>query len=440
MSSPTDKPVSPVVFNERERDLMAEVARRLIPNIGSLAQRWAEAIRLDAPAEKIPRMRQTLEELNREVLSGLFARLAERDPEGALTVYSHFIENLINSQLDQPERQRATIEALFAAARLVRMPLTKEIERALGAEEGRTTYVLLCFSRLWGYAAEALGLVYTRLREQHLRQLYDEAKRAAERLRESEERYRRLVGELTQARDAALESSRLKSAFLANMTHEIHTPLNIILGYADLMAERLGELGDERRAQEFGEPVRRAGTRLLETISAILEISKMEAGGYKLTPREIQLADFVARLLGEFKVLAERKGLELAARIDARDAVVKFDENCLSNALTNLLQNAIKFTERGAVRVRVYCDSAGVQCLDVADSGVGIDAQFVPHVFEPFSQENSSLTRKFEGVGLGLALVKKYLELNGAEISVASEKDKGSTFTIRFLARAAPPA
>jgi signal transduction histidine kinase len=433
MAAHADKPPSPVVFNDRERDLMAEVARHVKPNVSAVARRWAEAIRLDAPAEKIPRMRQTLEGLNTEVLSGFFERLAERDPEGALEVYSGFIEKLIRSQLEEPERQRATIEALFGAARLLRVPLTKEIQNVLGADEGRAIYVQLCFSRLWGYCAEELGLIYSRLREQHLRQLYDEAQRSAERLRESEERYRMLVGELTEARDAALESSRLKSAFLANMTHEIHTPLNIVLGYADLMAERLGELGDEERAREFGEPVRRAGNRLLETINAILEISKMEAGGYKLAPREIRLGDFAGRLLGEFKVLAARKGLELSARIDTPEAVVRFDENCLSNALTNLLQNAIKFTERGAVSMRVYCDSGGVQCLDVADSGIGMDARFVPHVFEPFSQENSSLTRKFEGVGLGLALVRKYLELNGAQISVASEKGKGSTFTIRFL-------
>lgn len=414
---------------------MAEVARRLVPKIDALAQRWAEAIPLDAPTQKIPQMRQTLAGLTNKVLSGFFEHLANRDPEGALSDYSRFIEDLILSQLDEPERQRATIEALFGAARLVREPLGQEIERALGADEGRTTYVLLCFSRLWSAAAESLGLIYTRLREQHMRRLYDEARDTAERLRESVEQLRPLVEELAAARDAALESSRLKSAFLANMTHEIHTPLNIILGYADLMAERLRELGDEQRAQEFADPVRRSGSRLLETINAILEISKMEAGAYKLAPHDINLAELVARLLAEFKVLAAHKELELSARIDASDAVVHCDENCLSNALTNLLQNAIKFTERGRVWVRVYRDSAG-PCLDVGDSGVGIDPAYLPHVFEPFSQENSGLTRKFEGVGLGLALVKRYLELSGAQIIVASEKGAGSIFTIRFLINA----
>jgi signal transduction histidine kinase len=114
---------------------------------------------------------------------------------------------------------------------------------------------------------------------------------------------------------------------------------------------------------------------------------------------------------------------------------VSFDEICLANVLTNLLQNALKFTERGEVAVRLWRDAA--LCLQVRDTGVGIDANYLPHVFEAFSQENPGLTRRFEGVGLGLSLVRKYLALNGAEIAVASEKHRGSTFTIRFARDAA---
>lgn len=431
MASLTENALS-AAFSDRERDVMAYVALALMPELDGLARRWAEAIHLDAPAEKIPQMRRTLASMTTQILNGFFGRLAKRDPEGAFSIFGNFIEGLIHGQLDEPERQRATIEALFGAARLVRPMIAQEIERIMGAKEAHANYALLCFGRLWSFAAESLSLTYLRLHEEHLRGLYEEARRSADRLREGEERYRLLVGELTRARDAALESSRLKSAFLANMTHEIHTPLNIILGYADLMAERLAELGDEQHARDFGDPVRRSGKRLLGTINGILEISRMEAGGYKLAPRDINLAEFADPLLSEFKVLAERKGLALSARVEAPDAVVRCDENCLSNALTNLLQNAIKFTESGTVAVRIYRDATGAECLEVADSGTGIDPAYVSRIFEPFSQENSSLTRKFEGVGLGLALVRKYLELNGARISVASEKGKGSTFTIRF--------
>ena len=188
--------------------------------------------------------------------------------------------------------------------------------------------------------------------------------------------------ELTQARDAALEASRLKSAFVANVTHEIHTPLNIILGYADLMAEHLTELGDER-ANDYVEPVRRAGKRLLDTVASILEISRIEAGAYRVDPKPIVLAEFIGGLLGEFRLLAAKKGLALSAEIDEPQATVRFDEGCLSNALTNLLQNAIKFTEHGEVVVRLGRDTRGALCLEVRDTGVGIDATYLPHIFDP---------------------------------------------------------
>jgi PAS domain S-box-containing protein len=531
-------------FSNRERDLMAEVARGLTPNLERVAERWADTIKLDAPADKLKRMRQTLRGMTVPFLSGFFDQLSNRNPEGALARYESFIEGIIRGQLDEPERQRATIEALFSSARAVRGLLAQEMRRAREGDEGPVA-AALPFNRLWIQAVESTGLIYARLREGHLRQLYDDAQLTAEKLRESEERFRLLVEEvkdyaiwmmdaggcvaswnrggeqmmgytareivgrhfscflpseeraagkpeeiienarvqgrfetegwrlrkdgsrfvahvvttalrdrtgrlfgfsmicrdttehkrreleLTQTRDAALEASRLKSAFVANVTHEIHTPLNIILGYADLMAERLAELGDARES-DYGEPVRRAGKRLLDTIGSILEISKIESGAHRLNPRPITLAEFIERLLGEFKVLAAKKGLALNAEIDEPHAMVRFDEYCLANALTNLLQNAIKFTERGEVSVRLCRDACAALCLEVRDTGVGIAPDYLPHIFDAFSQENPGLTRKFEGVGLGLSLVRKYLELNGAEIAAASEKGRGSTFTIRF--------
>jgi signal transduction histidine kinase len=417
-------------FSNRERDLMAEVARRLLPKLERVAERWAEAINLDAPADKLPRMRQTLREMTVPFLNSFFEQLSERNPQGALAHYEHFIESIVRGQLDEPERQRATLDALFSSARAVRALLAQETGRVLEGDEGQVAAVLP-FNRLWSEAIEATGRIYARLREAHLRQLYEDAQRTAEKLRESEERSRLLVEEAKEARDAALEASRLKSAFVANVTHEIHTPLNIILGYADLMAERLTELCDPR-ANDYAEPVRRAGKRLLDTVASILEISKIESGAYRIDSKPIVLGEFIERLLGEFRILAAKKSLALNAEIDEPRAVVTFDEGCLSNVLTNLLQNAIKFTERGEVAVRLWRDARAALCLEVRDTGVGIDANYLPHVFEAFSQENPGLTRRFQGVGLGLSLVRKYLELNGAEIAVASEKNRGSTFTIRF--------
>ena len=417
------------LFTSRECDLMAQVARRLLPNLERTAERWAESIQLAAPSDKIPRMRQTLRGMTVPFLRTFFEHLAEHDPKGALAAHERFIESVVRSQLDEPERQRATIDALFASARAVRGLLAQEIGRSLDDE--RQVGAQLPFNRLWSQAIESTGRVYVRLREAHLRQLYEDARRTAEKLRESEERFRQVALEAREARDAALEASRIKSAFVANVTHEIHTPLNIILGYADLMAERLAELGDDR-VRDYAEPVRRAGKRLLNTIASILEISRIEAGEYRLDPKPIALGEFLEGLLREFKILAAKKGLALGAEVAEPQAVVIFDEVCLSNTLTNLLQNAIKFTEHGEVTLRLWRAEDGALRLQVRDTGVGIDPRYLPHIFQAFSQENPGLTRKFEGVGLGLSLVRKYLELNGAAIAVASEKNKGAAFTIRF--------
>jgi PAS domain S-box-containing protein len=542
-----DNPEEPL-FSSHERDLMAEVARGLLPDLERVAERWAEATELDASVDKISVWRQPLRGMTIPFLLTFFDRLSARDAQGALARFESFIEGIIRGQLDQPERQRATIDALLDWVRMVRSLLTQEVRQVLERDEGRVA-AMLPLNRLWSEAIESTGRIYARLSESHLRRSCDDAQRTAEKLRESEERFRLLVEEvkdyaiwmidsvgrivswnrggeqlmgyrteeivgrpvaclfppeertagraeagieraradgryetegwwlrkdgtrfaanvtitalrdtaggllgfslisrditaekrreleLTQARDAALEASRLKSAFVANVTHEIRTPLNIILSYADLMAERLAELGDARE-RDCAEPVRRAGKRVLDTVGSILEISKIESGAYRLDPKPIALGEFIERLVGEFTVLATQKGLALAVRIDEPQAVVSFDEACLSNVVTNLLQNAIKFTERGEVSVRLRRDANETLCLEVCDTGVGIKADYLPHIFEAFSQENPGLARRFQGVGLGLSLVKKYLDLNGAEIAVLSEKHVGSTFIIRF-ARAA---
>jgi hypothetical protein len=166
------------LFSNRERDLMAEVARRLLPNLERVAERWAEAIELDAPADKLQGMRQTLRGMMVPFLGSFFEYLSERNPRAALERYQSFIENIIRGQLDEPERQRATIDALFSSARAVRALLAKEIAQVLEGDEGRVAAVLP-FNRLWGEAIESTGRIYARLREGHLRQLYDDAQRTA---------------------------------------------------------------------------------------------------------------------------------------------------------------------------------------------------------------------------------------------------------------------
>ena len=240
---------------------------------------------------------------------------------------------------------------------------------------------------------------------------------------------KRAEQDLARARDAALEASRLKSAFLTNMSHEIRTPLNVILGYNAILAERFPD-GPGGRSLLDG--IERASHRLLGTIHGILDLSKIETHTFRVAPVATDLAAVVRRHADDFAILAREKGLELRCEIEEPEAGILFDDYCLSSSLANLLQNAIKFTERGGVGIRLYRGADFALRLEIRDSGIGIDPAYLPKLFSPFSQEEEGYTRRYEGSGLGLALTRKYLELNEAELTVSTEKGRGSVFTIGF--------
>jgi signal transduction histidine kinase len=356
-------------------------------------------------------MRRTLVVLARELMGGFFRALATGDPLRALAAHDQFCERLIRRRLPDPAvNHRLTIGDLMRASRLLCEIVDHEIATAFANDSVRETSARLAYARLWNLAAESLALTYTRLYEQQAHRHQDE---------------------LSAARDAALEASRLKSGFVANITHEIRTPLNVILGYADLLVERLAELNDDS-VSEYAEPIHRAGQRLLDTIGAVLDLSRIESGAFELQPVTIMLPTMVERHVKDLRVLAHKKGIGLYSQIDTPDATVIFDEHCLSNTIINLLQNAIKFTERGAVSVRVFRDRVGALALAVRDTGDGIDAAYLPRLFEPFSQESQESARSHEGAGLGLALVRRYVEFNRARIEVESTKHVGTTFTVTF--------
>ncbi|MEA2625397.1 MAG: two-component system, sensor histidine kinase and response regulator [Candidatus Binatota bacterium] len=239
------------------------------------------------------------------------------------------------------------------------------------------------------------------------------------------------ITEYREALETAQQSDRLKSSFIANMSHEIRTPLNIILGYNSLIAEHFSEQGDDSQ-QPVLDSIARAGKRLMDTIHDILDLSQMEANSFSVQAVPIALPELVERQVQDFRVLADGKGLRLSCSIEEPKANVWFDQYCISNALTNLLQNAIKFTDEGGISAKLARDAEGCLVLQVRDTGIGIDRSFLTRLFHPFSQEDSGYTRKFEGSGLGLALTKNYVEINGARLSVDSEKGKGSVFTIQF--------
>jgi PAS domain S-box-containing protein len=229
---------------------------------------------------------------------------------------------------------------------------------------------------------------------------------------------------LIAAREQAETMARNKSAFLANMSHEIRTPLTGIIGFAGVLGEEVGE--DNR---EFARLIERSGRRLLETINSVLDLAQLESEGLVLTPKPLDLSDEVRQAVLLLSPLAEQKGLGLHFEADEPPVAVSADATCLHRVFNNLIGNAIKFTERGEVTVAVRVDGEHAT-LEVRDTGIGIDAEFLPHLFDEFRQEAKKGER--EGSGLGLAITKKLVNLMDGTVSAESTKGEGSQFTVTF--------
>jgi signal transduction histidine kinase/DNA-binding response OmpR family regulator/HPt (histidine-containing phosphotransfer) domain-containing protein len=227
---------------------------------------------------------------------------------------------------------------------------------------------------------------------------------------------------------------RAKSQFLANMSHEIRTPLNGVLGMLELV--RQTELGPPQR--RFIETARRSGETLLGVINGVLDLSKLEAGKIEIERTAFDLRIVVEEVTEFFSELAYGKGLELACFVPATlETALIGDAGRLRQILTNLIGNAVKFTERGEVGVRAYALERNLSSVliafEVADTGIGIPAEKRRHIFEAFAQADSSTTRRYGGTGLGLSIAKHFCEMMGGSIDVASEPGAGSKF--RFTAR-----
>ena len=245
---------------------------------------------------------------------------------------------------------------------------------------------------------------------------------------------RKLAEEQLQfAKESAEKSDRLKSDFLAQMSHEIRTPINTILNYTSLLKMEFEDKVCQDNADSF-KAIQNSAQRLIRTIDMILNISDIEAGTYD---PNFETANIVEKIIDpvifEFKQAAQNKNLSIDVELaeNSKSFYSYIDIYTVYQAISNLIDNSIKYTEYGGLKIQLE-EKDENYLFKICDTGIGISKEYLPHLFDKFSQEESGYTRKYEGSGLGLSLVKMYCEINNISISVCSTKGQGTTFTLEF--------
>jgi cell cycle sensor histidine kinase DivJ len=242
------------------------------------------------------------------------------------------------------------------------------------------------------------------------------------------------------AQEQALESARAqaeranvaKSAFLATMSHELRTPLNAIIGFSEMLTKEESLLIGPERRHEYAKLINESGHHLLSVVNGILDMSKIETGNFEILPEPFALEHVIADACDMLKLRAREADITLELRIPEKLPPVIADKRALSQIMLNLLSNAIKFTPRGG-RVAVSATAQGAAiAVTVEDTGVGIGADDLPHIGNPFFQARSSYDRRHDGTGLGLSIVKGLLALHGGDVAIESRLGEGTRVTFHL--------
>jgi PAS domain S-box-containing protein len=229
---------------------------------------------------------------------------------------------------------------------------------------------------------------------------------------------------LVEAKEHAEAMSQLKATFLTNITHEIRTPLTVILGFTSILRQ-----GVRSEYHRFINLIERSGRRLLLMLDSMLDLAQLEAGTLEVDQKAHNVADVVEGVAAVVRPVAEEKGLELSVSASDGRFYARVDHAILTRVINNIVDNAIKFTETGSIRIDVMREAGEIR-IAIGDTGVGIEDEFLAQVFDPFVQESTGLDRTHQGSGLGLSVSRRLIELMGGTMNLSSKKNEGSVFTI----------
>ena len=237
--------------------------------------------------------------------------------------------------------------------------------------------------------------------------------------------------ELLKAKELAEKSNKLKDGFLASISHEIRTPLTGILGMTNLIHDSFSEYVTKDEERYFLS-IEKSSKRLMDSVDMIINFSRLQAGDIEIKPEKISLSPIIYSLVDIYKPAADEKTFKLYFYSDVDDDRVYADLSSIETSIGNILDNAVKYTNSGSVVVTMYRNGADKLCVDIRDTGIGISEEYFMHLFEPYTQEVIGYSRPYEGLGLGLPIVKKLLDLNNVTITVNSKKGVGTLVSLCF--------
>ncbi len=344
--------------------------------------------------------------ISRSVVNDVFKMGQSRFIESALNTPAKASESITNLELQTImcaplQTEGETIGVIYVDSRTLNKIDSKEITETfevLASQAGIAINNALMHGRQYK-ANEELKLAYSEL---------EIAKRETEKL------------------------DQLKNHFLTQMSHEIRTPFNIIQSSLFLLKSMIST-SENPEVKEVFVMLEDGSNRMIRTVDRIMEMAKIRSGYYEIFKEKIQLSEEILQdVVSKFERVANEKGIYLMFQKATEINSIECDRFMVYQIFQEIIDNAIKFTEKGAVRVKQFCDANGKLSVSIQDTGIGIDPVYLDNLFQNFSQEDNGLTRKYEGNGLALALVKKYAELNNITLFVESEKYRGSTFTVTF--------